>query len=634
MNNEEDINWFGMPKGKTKSKLNSNKPLNYFGNPKVGANVSFLGGNIKKLPQKINYFGFKTTKKYKMSASPLFRKESTKSKKLSRWGDADLDGSPNYFDCDPRKVFKDAKKGVMTAEQLSALYLEKTRPKRDAERMLQRIEEDAEPIPSNQLRGTEREKVLAQVKKKMRSPEVKKEMREARKAYRKERITEGLEKVVPGSSKLIKAMEEKRIKDKEVRKPYSELRIKKEKYKQAGEEFAKKEKEYERAKSQRELTPAEEETMKKLRADEKVRAESEQKISSLETRSKRIRDLMKGSGLQAGVDVATFVVEEKLAKGKKPTKKELSALAKAEKKVRKIGDIQSEGRISREILTKAPGGQIARVFTGAGVTKSGEYAPELKAKSARVRRMTKVAAGAIFGPSLTQTRFDSEPRGRGRPPGPSGEYRIGGRPVYESEFQQYAAKQNALNRILPSQQQSATLNPEYIAYMKAKQAAERGETQTVYTEDGMPMEGIPQAEQSEGLPTMGSSMMQTGQQQLEMQQKRAYQRATPDEVRAAQYRAQAVDNPLMAPNIMKGELKAAGGSILTPIGPSILEAPQVFKGEMRNVVKTNPDEGEVKLSERPQTNPYGDEWLDIEIGSGKPVIRKRPREKWMTGEAL
>jgi len=38
-----------------------------------------------------------------------FKKESTKNKKLSKWGDADLDGSPNFFDCDPRKVNKDGK---------------------------------------------------------------------------------------------------------------------------------------------------------------------------------------------------------------------------------------------------------------------------------------------------------------------------------------------------------------------------------------------------------------------------------------------------------------------------------------------------------------------------------------------
>jgi hypothetical protein len=248
--------------------------------------------------------------------------------------------------------------------------------------------------------------------------------------------------------------------------------------------------------------------------------------------------------------------------------------------------------------------------------------------------MTKYAAGQIFGNLTSGVYASSEPRGRGRPPGPSGEYKIGGKPVYEEEFQQYSSKQAALNRMLPSEQQSATINPEYVAYLKAQKAAERGETQTVMTEDGMPMEGIPQAEGEEGLPAIGTSMLQTGEQQVMMQQKRAYTRATPDEVKMAQAMAQSRDNVLMAPNFMKGELKATGGNILTPIGPSILEAPQVFKGEMRNVIKTGPDEGEVKLGERPQTNPYGDSWLDVEIGSGKPVIRRRITEKWMDGRAL
>ena len=85
---------------------------------------------------------------------------------------------------------------------------------------------------------------------------------------------------------------------------------------------------------------------------------------------------------------------------------------------------------------------------------------------------------------------------------------------------------------------------------------------------------------------------------------------------------------------MKGELKAAGGGILTPTGPQIMDAPNAFKGEMRNVYKQSSDLGEIRLSERPQTNPFGNEYLSIEIGSGKPVIRRRITEKWMDGSAL
>ena len=44
-------------------------------------------------------------------ASNNFKKESIKKKKLSKYGDADLDGSPNLFDCDPREVSKDKSYG-------------------------------------------------------------------------------------------------------------------------------------------------------------------------------------------------------------------------------------------------------------------------------------------------------------------------------------------------------------------------------------------------------------------------------------------------------------------------------------------------------------------------------------------
>ena len=103
MNNDNTINWFGKQpkqkkgKPKNKSKLNS-------------GSVSYLGLSPKQAPQRINFFGIrKKNKQYKMTPSPLFRKESINQKHLSRYGDADMDGSPNYFDCDPKDFMKDAK---------------------------------------------------------------------------------------------------------------------------------------------------------------------------------------------------------------------------------------------------------------------------------------------------------------------------------------------------------------------------------------------------------------------------------------------------------------------------------------------------------------------------------------------
>ena len=376
---------------------------------------------------------------------------------------------------------------------------------------------------------------------------------------------------------------------------------------------------------------------------------------------------MNKPGMQGALDNLQYSVDAKHAAGKPVGPKELKALAKTERRIRKIGDIQQEGKLSRELLTKIPGGEIGRVLSGAGITASGQYSDAIKAKSQKIRRMTGFAAGQIFGNIGGTRSFDSEPRGRGRPAGPSGEYRIGEKPVYEAEFQQYASKQAALNRMLPSNQQSASLNPEYIAMMKAQKAEERGEMQTVMTEEGMPMEGQVQGGEGTGLPTAGTSMMQTGEQQVQLKERRAYNRATPDEIRQAQFQAQQMDNPLYAPtimesdtnilapigpgilnapNIMKGDmvvpqgtfvrqkLRATGGNLLTAVGPSILEAPKVFKGEMRNVTKSNIDDGEIKLSERGQTNPFGSEYLEIDLGSGKPRIRKRISERWMTGESL
>lgn len=531
MKKQQDIiDWLKIPKKKVR--VNSNS-INYLGaNTKSKSNfnkiktknkpVSFLGINTNTKRERVNFLGIRKGKK-----------------KLSKWGDFDMDGSPNGFDCDPKNPFKDAK-------PLSKRIIEKITGK----------------------------KIISPL-------ELKKEK------FKERSLKRDMQKVSTdfnyGTGKIDKATYSAKIKE--------------------------------------------------LNKEKAADREEKAKIADIETRADIKKEILKKPGMKGTYESAKYTVDEKKAAGKMPSAKELKALAKAERRMTMVGDIQQEGKFSREILTKVPGGEIGRVLTGAAVDKNGEYSKAVRAKSQKIRRMTSFATGAIFGNIGGTRNFDSEPRARGRPPGASGEYRIGGKPVYEAEFQQYASKQAALNRMLPSGQQSQTLNPEYIAYMKAKAAADRGETQTVMTEEGMPMEGeVSQANAQ--LPNMGTSMMQTGQQQIQLKEKRAYNRATPDEIKMAQAQAQAMDNPLSAPNFMKGELKATGGSILTPIGPSILDAPQVFKGEMRNVTQSNPEEGEVKLGERPQTNPYGDEYLDIELGSGKPVLRRRIREKWMTGEAL
>jgi hypothetical protein len=619
MKNDE-INWFGASvKGKVKVTNNS---------------VNFLGNTHKTTTKKnvsknVNFFGFGKKNNYKMKPASMFKKESIKKKKLSKWGDADLDGTPNYFDCDARKAFKDAKnirgpiKGVMTVEEISALRYENQQlPSKKKWRFGNIDDEDA-------IFG-----------------EVKKQIALRKKEEKKEKIDQ-LKSGIRKTGRIIK--------ETFGFGQYSPLEESKEEAKKAILVRKQLKKEYD-SQYRAGIIDAEEYSGKikglnKAKALEEKRAE---KVSDVEISSERLKGIMKMPGLKGQAAIRIYNIDTARAKGEQPKAKDLQKLAEIERKMKMFGDIQQEGKFSRDILTKAPGGQIVRALTGAGVDKSGEYSRELKAKSQRVRRMTAFATGALFGDNILRTRFDSEPRPRGRPPGPSGEYKIGGKPVYEEEFQQYSIKQNALNRMLPTNVQSQSLNPEYIAYMKAKAIAEQqglGEGQmenpeltrarqmqqmtedgVAMTEEGMPMEAeIPTEEE---MPTTGTSMMQSGQEQELIKQRRAYTRAMPDEIKAAQQQAQQMDNVLNAPNFMKGELKATGGSVLTPIGPSILEAPNSFKGEMRNVTKPNIDEGEVKLGERPQTNPYGSEYLDIELGSGKPVLRRRITEKWMDGRAL
>jgi hypothetical protein len=154
------------------------------------------------------------------------------------------------------------------------------------------------------------------------------------------------------------------------------------------------------------------------------------------------------------------------------------------------------------------------------------------------------------------------------------------------------------------------------------------------------------------------------------QQQRFRQGPTMDEIKMAQQMAQQQDNVLNAPQIMGGDdarannimidrtgmnilnapridagqmkmpekiktqLKNVDSGIFNKYETKILDAPDVFKGQMRNVVQGGKDIPSVHLGERPQGNPTGDLYLDVEIGSNKPVIKKRTSEKLMTGESL
>jgi hypothetical protein len=558
-----EYDWFGI----TKKKSKRIKPVtvSYLGlkNPKskYKSTVSFLGR-----PQNI-----------KMTPSSIFRKERINQRYFSRWGDVDMDGSPNYFDCDPTNFLKDTKPIKGRIKNVFKMLKEEVKGtiKREAEAL-----KDISPTRRERRATKERGEAIQRV--------------EERVEKRKEKIE---------TIKLdIEAKKAGKVKD-----PLT------------GEI----------------ILPSKEE-IKQVAAEEKLlekASESALKRKKAETGYEKFLEAAKITGPARDVKMKELAIEETIAAGKRPSQKQIMAYQKA------LGKTSVGARAKRMAQALGVGG-VAGVIGGYGLTKTKEgsvvYGKEMRARSARVRKLTESAAGLLISPSLTAKSFSSEPRGRGRPAGPSGEYKIGGKPVYEEEYRQWQAKQNALNRMLPSEAQSQTLTPEYLEYIKSQQMQQQMQAQqsqqevlqeTMGSEEGM-NEPVPsdQAPKTEGITNEEV-------QAIEEARRRPYTRSSQEEIRQAQQAAQQKDQILNAPNFMKGELKAAGGGILTPTGPQIMDAPNVFKGEMRNVYSDG-DVPAVRLSERPQTNPYGDEYLEIELGSGKPVVRRRIREKWMDGSAL
>ena len=558
-----EYDWFGI----TKKKSRRIKPVS----------VSYLGLKYPTSKSTVSFLG--RPKNIKMTPSSIFKKERINQRYFSKWGDADMDGSPNYFDCDPINFLKDAK--PIKRGNVFKMLKEGTKRvlKREAEAL-----KDIYPKRRERIEAKERKEKIQRVE---------------------ERVKERKEKIE--TIKLdIEAKKTGKVKD-----PLT------------GEI----------------ILPSKEE-IKQVAAEEKLlekASESALKRKKAEGGYEKFLEAAKITGPARDVKMKELAIEETIAAGRRPSQKQILAYQKALEKT----SISARGKRMAQALGV---GGVAGVLGGYGLTKTKEgsvvYGKEMRARSARVRKLTEAASGLLFSPALTAKSFSSEPRGRGRPAGPSGEYKIGGKPVYEEEYRQWQAKQNALNRMLPSEAQSQTLTPEYLEYIKAQQIQQQMQAQQAQAPQEVPQEAMGSEEgMNEPVPSdqapQTEGMTNEVVQAIEEAKRRAYVRASPEEIRQAQQAAQQQDQILNAPNFMKGELKAAGGSILTPQGPQIMDAPNAFKGELRNVYKT--EEGgvpAVTLSERPQTNPYGDEYLEIEPGSGKPVVRRRIREKWMTGEAL
>jgi hypothetical protein len=90
-----------------------------------------------------------------------------------------------------------------------------------------------------------------------------------------------------------------------------------------------------------------------------------------------------------------------------------------------------------------------------------------------------------------------------------------------------------------------------------------------------------------------------------------------------------------APQIFKGEMESSSQNPMTYTPPeqNVLNSPNINMGQMRNV-DSRGEVPSVSLSQKPIPNARGNEYMEINPINGQPVLRRRPSEKFMTGEAL
>jgi len=218
-------------------------------------------------------------------------------------------------------------------------------------------------------------------------------------------------------------------------------------------------------------------------------------------------------------------------------------------------------------------------------------------------------------------------QGRGRPRGPSGKYMVDGQPVSEGFYQKVKSVENRKRMALGMEKVHSGERTIYTV----KQAVPQRQASRAVTEAVQPSQEsrMPQQEFAyKGGEAVPEELYDSPQQQVQLQPQRRQMT-----VQEAQMQEQQDDNILKAPSFQKGELQQTGGVFQSDPQYNILNAPNFQKGGLRNVGATEETQI-VSIGERPQPNPYGDEYTEIDPGSGRVMVKRRPREKWATGEAL
>ena len=323
------------------------------------------------------------------------------------------------------------------------------------------------------------------------------------------------------------------------------------------------------------------------RAEKKTRREGK-RIAEGMLRRVKIEKLKKG------------ITEKFEKKGRVLSEIELQKKARRKQTLQEIGET-GEGvrKLSRKLLyKKVPIMKKGKVVGYKTVLRGGKSVSTVALKAVALTGIP------VKIPKEKGSKSGKTYASAGRPKGPSGKYQIPGiGPVYEHRYKKWLTKQRALARIQAEQARG----------IPTKDISEVPETTEELPEETETPEEQPQQLTPEQIQRL---------RQIQ-QMRKAQQAQQPQQVQQVQQVQQPQQYPQQRPE------QTVGG----PVQDNILNAPNIARGELR-ASQSGQQIQSTSLGEKPQVNPYGEYYTNIDPMTGKPIMQRRISEKFVTGEAL
>lgn len=323
-----------------------------------------------------------------------------------------------------------------------------------------------------------------------------------------------------------------------------------------------------------------------------------------------------------------FGKKDNSSKEFKEYKKDIQKLSPAARKERyKMYVAQKKSTAKKQARESARRFSVSKAVSGLAAGLAGQrYSKQSLRNQKRFTGRSLGFVRLITPPGTVAQTGKGKGKGKkGRPEGPSGKYFIPGvGAVGVYQYRTWLRQQRRIKRLEmrenPSMQSMESLEPQALT-LGAQQVA------LLDTGEGPANQNLI----DNVLPARQFNQTNRIRQPLQVRQIQPAGTGNLDYQQQMQLIMQQRDNILNAPQIVRGELAGTGGDILSDVGrPNILQAPNINLGQMRNFYARDP----VTLGEKPISNPRGDYFTTIDPITGNPILQRRPREKWLTGEAI